>query len=168
MKAIVIQSVFAGMLVLSGCTPSRPPLPPKTQLEMREMQTRNYENKDMKLAMKAVINALQDEGFLVKNADKELGFISATKEFDVENGTERFFAILSDGAMARYKKNTVIEASANVSDFGRETKVRVIFQTKILDNFGGAVSVHQIDDSGYYQEFFSKVDKSLYFERERL
>ena len=60
---------------------------PKTQLEIREYQTREYDTKDVKMVMKSLLNVLQDDGFIVKNASVDLGLISATKEINVENKT---------------------------------------------------------------------------------
>jgi len=157
----------AASMLCFNCAP-RNIQPPKTQLQMREFQTRSYHAKDTKQVMKAVLNALQDEGYIIKSADKELGFISAGKEMDVEDGTEAFFAHLLSGAAARYKKNSIVEASANVSEYGKDTKVRLIFQTKIIDNFGNPVTAAQIEDEIFYQDFFSKVDKSLFIEKQKL
>src|SRR5690349_12138102 len=65
-----------------GCAPA--PMPPtqrpRTQLQTREFQTRAYETTDTKMVMKALLNVLQDEGFIVKNANENLGLIVATKE----------------------------------------------------------------------------------------
>lgn len=118
--------------------------------------------------MKAVINALQDDGFIIKAADKELGFITASKEVDVQDSSEVFWSQLLQGAQGRYRKNSIVEASSNISEFGKETKVRIVFQVKVIDNFGAPVDAKQIEDPVLYQEFFTKVDKSVFIERERL
>ena len=165
MKQIVLLAALA--LPFTACI-QQPPVPQKTQLEMREIQTRSYQSKDLKMVMKAVLNTLQDEGFIIRNADKELGFISASKELDIEDRTEVIFSTIFGGDHPRFKKSSIVEASANVSEFGRDTKVRVIFQTKTMDNFGAPLGAQQISDPFFYQDFFSKVDKSLYIERERL
>ncbi|MFQ5485254.1 MAG: hypothetical protein ACE5DO_07965 [Desulfobacterales bacterium] len=51
------------------------------------------------------------DGFIVKQANIELGLLTAQKEIDVENSGEAFFLTLLAGAHARYKKNSVIESS---------------------------------------------------------
>lgn len=158
------------ILVLVGLTDCGldKPKPAKSQLQVRQFQTRSYSDKDTRVVMKAVINALQDEGYMIRNADKELGFISASKESDVENRRESIIARIFSGSDARYSKNSIMEASANISEFGKETRVRVLFQTKILDNFNNPVVITQIEDEQFYQQFFAKVDKSLFFERSKL
>ena len=67
-----------------------------------------------------------------------------------------------------WNKNVVIEISANVTQFGGDTKVRVNFQRKLFDNYGRVVRVVQIYDENYYQEFFTKVHKGLFFQEEKI
>lgn len=162
-RALLI-ALMTATLPLNGCV-TQPPRPQRTQLEMREMQTRSYQDRDTRMVMKALINALQDDGFMVRNADRDLGFISASKEVDVRDSSEMIWAGIFQGAQARWKSNSIVECSANVSEFGRETKVRAIFQIKVLDNFGAPVTVHQVEDPHFYQDFFARVDKSLFLER---
>lgn len=137
-----------------------------TQLEIREFQTRTFDIKDPKLVIKALLNVLQDEGFIVRNADSELGFLSATKETDLGYGGSIW---TSKGEPDRWKKTSVIETTANVSLFGKgQCRVRVNFQEKILDNMGSIVEVRAILNEKYYQNFFAKVDKGLFIQREKL
>ena len=118
------------------------------------------------MIMKAVINTLQDDGFMIRNADKELGFISATKEVDVTDQAEVVIGSIFAGSEARYKKSSTIESSVNITEFGRETKVRAVFQTKMIDNFGAPIGVSTIEDPTYYQDFFFKVDKGVFIEKQ--
>tara|TARA_Y100000294_G_C8559029_1_gene338338 strand:+ start:2149 stop:2634 length:486 start_codon:yes stop_codon:yes gene_type:complete len=122
----------------------------KTQLQIREFQTRSYDTKDIKMVMKAVMHTLQDDGFIVKQANIDLGLLTSQKEIDVEDTGEAFFLTLLAGADARYKKNNIIESSANISEFGDQTRVRINFQAKIIDNAGGVMEVRQIDDMKFY------------------
>jgi hypothetical protein len=162
MKIVLFLIIF-----LVGCIPP-PPLPPKTQLQIRELQTREYAAKDIKQVMKAVIGALQDDNFIIKNADKELGFINASKEVDVMDQNQAFWAQVFGGETARYQKIRIVDASANVSEFGRDVRVRIVFQTKINDNFGNAIDCKTVDDPNVYRDFFFKVDKSVFIERQGL
>ena len=115
-----------------------------------------------------MLNVLQDEGFIVKNANLELGLLTATKEVDVENKGEAFWASFWLGSQATWKKNSIIEASANISEFGTQTRVRINFQRKILDNKGAVLKIEQVEDEKFYQNFFSKVDKGIFIQKEDL
>lgn len=159
--------IVAASLAAAGCAPRRA-MPQRTQLEIRELQTRTYDSKSTRTVMKALINALQDDGFMVRNADKDLGFISASKDLDVEDPSAAFMAQLLSGENARYPKNSVIEASVNVSEFGAQTKVRAVFQARVQDNYGAPVSTSVVDDPKYYEDFFYRVDKSLFIEKQGL
>lgn len=154
-------------LIASCVTTGAPPA--KTQLQIRETQTRTFDTQNTKPVMKALINVLQDDGYSIKNADADLGFISAMKETDIESSGDAFWAKFGHHTEnARWKKTRVIEATVNVGEFGKECRVRASFQEKILDNLGGIMSVKQIDDGKFYQEFFSKADKGLFLQKEKL
>lgn len=162
----VLPSLACLGLLLPGCA-STHATTPATQLQVREFQTRTFETTDTKLVMKAVLNTLQDEGFLLKSADAELGLLTATRESDVGHKADRLLALLLDTG-GRWKKLSVVEATANVSAFGSETRVRLSFQRKTLDNQGGTLKVEPVDDAQFYQAFFAAVDKAVFIEKEKL
>ena len=162
MKQIFIISILISFF-LTNC--ASVPKIERTQLQIREIQTRTYEILESKLVLKAMLNVLQDDGFIVKTAVPELGLLTATKEIDIEKESESIPAFFFGGANARWKKNSIIEATCNVSDFRDRCKVRVNFTQKILDNLGGIIEIRQIYDQKFYQTFFLKVDKSIYIQR---
>ena len=168
MKRLITLVISICLVVfLCGCATNKM-TPPTTQLQIREFQTRSYETKDVKMVMKAALNVLQDDGYIVKNAEAELGLITATKEVDVQNTGEAVLMVLLAGVNARYSKNEIIECSCNISEFGEQTRVRVNFQMKRVNNKGEVEAVKQIDDATYYQTFFSKMDKSIFIQKENL
>lgn len=162
MKNVIIFSIVFG-IIITGCATA--PQTQKTQLQIREFQTRTYTEVDSKIVMKAMLNVLQDDGFIVKNAVPELGLLTASKEIDIENKGKAFLTSLFGGEHARWKKNSTIEASCNVSEIKDGCKVRVNFQQKILDNKGGVVEIKHIDEQQFYQTFFNKVSKSIFIQR---
>lgn len=192
MRAIVVMLVAGS---LAGCTiingPRQTPAA-KTQLEVREFQTREFDTNDTKLVMKAVLNVLQDDGFVVKNAVIDLGLLTATKELQLAGTTrstsqagnndaweEIFNQIFrtkgrsstqrnNTATETRYNKFKVIEVSINVSEIGKRSRVRANFLAKILDNNGVQAEVYTIDDMKFYQDFFAKVDKGIFLQRQGL
>jgi len=139
-----------------------------TQLQLREFQTRDFEVTDTKLVMKAVLNVLQDEGFMVREANLELGVIAASREMDVEDPTRAFWTKVLLGDAARWDKNSIVEVTANVSPHADRVRVRATFQLKTLNNMGVVSKIRALGDEPYYQEFFAKVDKGIFIEREKL
>jgi len=65
-----------------------------------------------------------------------------------------------------YEKNKIIETTINVSEFSSGYKVRAVFQKKVLNNRGEITSIENIDDMKFYQDFFSKLDKSIFLQKE--
>ncbi len=73
--------VLLGLLSLAGCATTTPAnvIGAGTQLEMRQIQTREYDTLDKAMTMRSVIATLQDLGFTIDQADAELGTITATR-----------------------------------------------------------------------------------------
>jgi len=156
--------VVAG-LALFGCASDGGVAPnPRTQVEMRHFQTRSYPTDDARLVMKAMVNVLQDLGFMIKNADADLGLVTAEKWANVEYSEK-------ETKRAR-KKGTTLPASvvtactANVSEFGKECRVRLTFQERSMGPAGAVIEAHVVDDAAFYQAFFAKVDKGVFLQRE--
>jgi hypothetical protein len=72
--------VLLGLLILGGCvtTPANV-AGAGTQLETRQIQTREYDTLDKAMTMRSVVATLQDLGFTIDQADAELGTITATR-----------------------------------------------------------------------------------------
>jgi hypothetical protein len=171
MKHILKISIIASSIYIFGCATTN--TTQGTQLQIREFQTRSYETNDTKMVMKAMLNVLQDYGFIIKNATLDLGILSAEKSVDIETSSSVYGqnsgkAMLDAYFESRWKKAAIIECTSNVSEYGKHTRVRVNFQMKIMDNKGGVVEVKQLDDEKYYQEFFSKVDRGIFIQKEKL
>ena len=175
-------ALLLAALLPAGC--AVPPEPAKSQLEVRQFQTRDFDTDDDKLVMKAMLNVLQDDGYVVRNAVVELGLITATKETDLSPGRSGgddvgLFGgtvivggpgnvVVGTGGEQRFRKTEVVDFTGNVSEFGAQTKVRVSFQRKVLDNRGEVVAVKAVDDAEFYQNFFSRMDKGLFLQQEQL
>jgi hypothetical protein len=69
------------LLSLTGCATTTPAniVGAGTQLETRQIQTREYDTLDKAMTMRSVIATLQDLGFTIDQADAELGTITATR-----------------------------------------------------------------------------------------
>ena len=84
-RRMFTAAVSVAMLIgLSGCaTPNRQPMTLDTsQVNLRNMQTRAFNSTDKKKAMRAVISTLQDFDFLIVDANKALGLVSAIRISD--------------------------------------------------------------------------------------
>lgn len=153
----------------------------QTQTQVREFQTRTFDTNDTKLIMKSVLNVLQDDGFIVKNVVMDIGLLTGAKDIDLSksknSGSDSFFADFLASLASRnsnndskpnFNKIKTIEVSINVTEYGKQSKVRANFQAKILDNTGNVVEVYAVDDMKFYQDFFSKVDKGIFLQKHGL
>lgn len=140
----------------------------KTQLEVREFQTRTFDTVKTDEVLSAVVEAFQDQGFMVKNVVPQVGLVSASREVDVENEGQAAFQMFFLGQNAQWSKNALIEATANVKTQGGRTKVRATFQEKVMNNRGGTDRVNTIEDPKFYQDFFDKIGKSIFIEKQKI
>ncbi len=76
----MIPTLF--MLGLITACASAPPNVTGTgsQLQTRQMQTREYDTLDQAKTLRSVISTLQDLGFVIDTADLALGTVTATRE----------------------------------------------------------------------------------------
>ncbi len=80
MKFLPAMLIFAGLLLPAGCAMTPADVTGAgTQLETRQIQTREYDTLDKSMTMRSVIATLQDLGFTIDQADAELGTITATR-----------------------------------------------------------------------------------------
>jgi hypothetical protein len=120
----VSRNIFsiATLLALAGCATTPPDIiGAGTQLQTRQIQTREYDTLDKAMTMRSVVATLQDLGFTIDQADAELGTITATRLHTytmrmtvtvVERDGER----VSVRANARIGENSVTDA-ATYQDF---------------------------------------------------
>ncbi len=144
---------------------------PMTQLEKRQFQTRTYESNDKALVMKAMLNVLQDEGFIVYNANPLLGFIYGVKDFDTSDPNidiSKEFGLSKARLNLNGVKVATVETTANITEYGKSMRVRVNFKRKLLNVYGNAQFIDDINDENYYQEFFSKVDKAIFLQKQKI
>lgn len=180
-NSLLILALIGIVSMIPACTivnTYQAPDAPKTQLQTRQVQTREFDTNNVKLIMKAVINVLQDDGFIVKNAQLDLGLLTAQKEIDLSQSRgnsndfwSEFFKGIDRNRSRNsndltYSKIKIVESSVNISEFGKQTKVRANFQVKVLDNLGNPKEVYQVEDAKFYQDFFVKVDKGVFIQKQ--
>lgn len=158
--------VLLPFVALLGCASSG--APKRTQLQIREFQTRIYETADVKMVMKAVFNVLQDEGYTVTQANSELGLLTATKDTDVDSMSERVAGWVLPFYGGNRSKTSIHEVTCNVTAFGSVTKVRMNFHERVLNQKGLIKTIKGIDDPAFYQNFFSLVDKAIFLQSEKV
>ncbi len=134
--------VIAGVLALHGCTTPQPKpdllAPTEAQMKIRSMQTREFDVKDRSEAMRAVIAALQDLGFIIERANEPLGLVTAER-FAEPN----YFDVLGITVTVR-----------------QETPDRMMIRANAIYNN------LPIEDPKVYQNFFATLQRSLFITKE--
>lgn len=170
--SLILLFCLTGMLIPAFAARAKEEIiTPMTQLQKRQFQTRSYSGASKTVIMKAMLNILQDEGFIVYNANPLLGFISGTKEFDISDKNidiSKEFGTTKAKLWAKGIKVATIESTANVTEFGKDIKVRINFKRKLLNTYGNAQEIEEITDEKYYQDFFAKVDKAIFLQKQKI
>jgi len=171
LAVVFIFCIFAGLPAGAKKQAQEEIITPMSQLEKRQFQTRTYESNDKALVMKAMLNVLQDEGFIVYNANPLLGFIYGVKDFDT---SDKNIDISKEFGLSKARLNwngvkvATVETTANITEYGKSMRVRINFKRKLLNIYGNAQFIDDINDENYYQDFFSKVDKAIFLQKQKI
>ncbi len=126
-----------------GCATAPPPntdlllAPTEEQMQLRNLQTRSFDVSDRNQAMRGVIAALQDLGFIIERANEPLGLVTAARFAE-----PRWF--------------DVVGVTVTVREDG-ENKMRVRANA-IYNN-------QPVTDPKVYQNFFATLERSLFIGR---
>lgn len=143
MKLRVIRGivVFAGAFLLHGCAAPQPSqdllAPTEAQMKIRSVQTRTFDVKDRQVAMRAVIAALQDLGFIIERANEPLGLVTA----------------------ARFAEPNYYDVVGVTVTVRQESDERMMIRANAIYNN------KPIEDPKVYQNFFATLERSLFVTR---
>lgn len=130
-------AVLALGVACTGCAGTAPDVTGSaSQLEARQIQTRDYDTLDKTLTMRSAVATLQDLGFTIDIADSTLGTITGTRiyhEDDYKNFTMRLTVTVRE----REGKRVSVRVNARLDD-------------------------KAISDSKTYQDFFAALDKAMF------
>jgi hypothetical protein len=139
-------------------------------LQRRQAQSRYFDTRDEIAILSASAAVLQDLGFNLDESETELGLIVASKRRDATEVGQVVGAVI---IAALFGTNVVtddeqkIRVSLVTKPSGEQRErivVRITFQRFIWDNEGDLSRVEAIDDPEIYQNFFTKLAKSVFLE----
>ena len=147
--------VALALVYISACSTPYPTnvMPP---LQIQSIQTREYEeNKDIVFA--SVISVFQDLGYIITNADKDTGLISA--ESAAQSGDDFVDFLFGLTKVSQTK------ATGFVETIGSVTRVRLNFVE--IDQTSSEYGQHDrqdtpILDAVLYQNAFEKVESAIF------
>ncbi len=128
--------------ILHGCVPPQPGpellAPTEAQMKIRSLQTRTFDVKNRQVAMRAVIAALQDLGFIIERANESLGLVTAAR-FAEPN----YYDVLGVTVTVRPQADERMMIRANA-----------IYNNK------------PIEDPKVYQNFFATLERSMFITKD--
>ena len=137
-RAVWGMLVGVAFAMVYGCVPPQPGpellAPTEAQMKIRSAQTRTFDVKDRLVAMRSVIAALQDLGFIIERANEALGLVSAAR-FAEPN----YYDVLGVTVTVRPQADGRVMIRANA-----------IYNNK------------PIEDPKVYQNFFATLERSLF------
>ncbi len=80
MNPVTKICVLLGSLLIAGCATQGPEVTGTgSQVQIRQIQTREYDTLNKAMTLRSVIATLQDLSFVIDKADAELGTVTATR-----------------------------------------------------------------------------------------
>lgn len=122
---------------LMGCATATPDVTGSgSQLQTRQIQTRNYDTLNKEMTMRAVVATLQDLGFTIDAANSTLGTITGTRVY-YESNYKNFAMRMTVTVREIEGKRVAVRANARLND-------------------------KAVTDSVTYQDFFAALDKAMF------
>lgn len=152
----------------------------KNSLQMRQLQSRQYETTNEKEIISASAGVLQDMGFTIDDSETQLGLVVASKDRDATDAGQVaiatasvFLAAIGGGysdAFNYIDKTQKIRASvvSRLNAEGNKTIVRVTFQRLVWNNIGNLSKVETLKEPKLYEGFFEKVSKAIFLEEQEI
>jgi len=151
---------------------------PQSPLELRQAQSRTFETADPRLVLKAALNVLQDQGFVIRHADADLGIVTAVMEWRSRKPNRGLRVLKWVAVVPTYGASllvptgrtefSAIEANVNVTPEPSGTRVRISLVSRVTGKNGEVVSVSPVDDPLAYQRLLAGLDKAVFLEKEGL
>lgn len=182
-KVFSLFSIFLLCLYVTGCVTTYPKdflKLSENNLQMRQLQMRQFETTNEKEIISACAGALQDMGFTLDDSEVELGLIVASKDRDATNAGQVAMATMSvflsalsgasSNAFAYIDKVQKIRASvvSRLNAEGNKIAIRVTFQRIVWNNTGNISRVETLNEPKLYQGFFEKVSKAIFLEGQKI
>ncbi len=129
--------LLVALLSTACATPTPSPellAPTEAQMQLRSYQSRTFDIGDRQAALRAVINVLQDLGFVIERANDALGLVTGAK-------------------FAEPNYSDVVGATVTVRQHG---------EGKMLVRINAIYNNRPVEDPKVYQNFFAALERSLF------
>jgi hypothetical protein len=132
----------------------------------RQMQSRIFDTNDEKKLLTASAQVLQDLGYTIVESEVSCGVIVCSRERNVTDAGEVAGKIVLAAVLGVYipwNTNQKVLASLVTKPIDeKRTAVRITFQHMVWNTNKQMTKCEQINEPEIYQEFFSKLSKSVF------
>lgn len=144
---------------------------PPDLLKNRQLQTRVFQAVNEQKLLTASAAVLQDLGYTIDETDLRSGVIVCSRDRDVTVTAEVILSVTLEilsllvgmPASVPYDKTQKVLASLVTAPVDNQrTAVRITFQHMVWDSDGNIRRREQLNEPAIYQEFFSKLSKSIF------
>jgi hypothetical protein len=144
---------------LSACSVGGADEPSLTSLEIQALQKRDYDV-ESQIAFSSVLSVFQDLGYIIEDADKETGFITARSPAEDNTGFLDLIFEDEDFSVTKQTRATAVIESLTAD----RTAVRLNFVVGRTENSDYGVSNRDkvILDAETYQTAFDKIDDAIF------
>jgi hypothetical protein len=164
----MVMLVNLSWLFVMGCQNKIPKkaleLSPETIAD-RQLQTRVFDTGDERRLLEASAAVLQDLGFTIDESEVRCGVIVCSKDRDVAELYDVGLSILASLLLIDYEYATRQKVLASLVTRPLESgriAIRITFQHLVWDTQKDLIKNERINEPDIYQEFFSKLSKSVF------
>ena len=165
---VIITFIILTSLVLLACqkgVPREALMFTPESLADRQLQTRVFETDNEGKLLEASAGVLQDLGFTIDESEVRCGVIVCSKDRDVTEIYNVGLSIIASIFFIDYEYATrqKVLASLVTRPLGeKKIAVRITFQHLVWDTQKDLIKNERINDPHIYQNFFSKLSKSVF------
>jgi hypothetical protein len=134
-------------------------------LSDRQLQTRVFETDDELQLLTASAAVLQDTGFTIDESEVKCGVIIGSRQRDVTDTGEVMLSFFLSTLFVppSYAKSQKVLATLVTNPLdNKRIAVRITFQHMVWNQKGELMKNERLNEPEIYQEFFSKLSKSLF------
>lgn len=167
---LYVVIIFSLFITSCGTIPKDALRLTQKNLELRQIQQKEYSDVKERQALIASANVLQDIGFIIKESEGDLGLLVAEKDRDATDGGQIALAILLaalGGGNIAIDENQKIRVSL-ITRIRKNNSilVRASFQRIVWNSNNQISKMEYIKDKQIYQDFFTKLDKSIFLAKQ--
>lgn len=173
---------FAGLIglffLMNGCAtlPEHAFVLDQEALKKRSIQSQRFRSVERKQLMSAVVGVIQDLGFTLDEGDSDLGVFVGSKQRTAKDARQYTIAalqILNNDQVViddvqKFRISIIVYPVSDSKRSKGDYLVRTNFQRIVWNNLKEVSRAESLNDPQFFRDFFSRLSKSLFLDKEDL